>query len=89
MSCSHIDSITKEELFTLTKTWKELKSAMWYYQGSDNSYHYFKYEDLGVNKEYKVLRDKLPIDNTFALTKTRKEWRFMPWGPYASKGNET
>jgi len=85
LGCGEPEQITKSKLLTITKQWKEPKVAIWYYQGTDNSYHYFKYIDLGINKEYKVLKSELIIEKTYSLKTKQEEWHVMPWGPHAIK----
>ena len=82
-ACSQSEQVTKEQLEGISKTWKEPKVAIWYYQGTDEQYHYFKYIDLGINKNYKVVKDEMDVTDPFPYKKDQKEWRVMPWGPHA------
>lgn len=83
--CSEFEQVSNEKLQGLRKIWKEPKVAIWYYQGTDDKYHYFKYLDLGINNKYKVSKSEMRISNTFLFTKKQKEWRAMPWGPHVKK----
>lgn len=83
MSCSQPSTVSKAELIEITKHWKEPKVAIWYYMGTDNKFHYFRFIDLGVKQDYRVRRDELEIDETYPLTKKQNEWRVMPWGTQA------
>ncbi len=67
----------------ISKHWKEPKVAIWYYMGTDNEFHYFRFIDLGVKQDYRVRRDELEIDKIYPLSKKQNEWRVMPWGPQA------
>ena|SRR3989344_2316491 len=81
--CSEPETVTGVQLTELTKHWKEPKVAIWYYLGSDSEYHYFQFHDLGVTNNYRVKRNELSVESSFPLTKERKHWRVMPWGPQA------
>ena len=69
----------------ITKVWNEPKVAIWYYKGSDDNYHYFKYADLGINKEYRVVISELELNESYPVRENYKEWWVMPWGPHAIK----
>jgi hypothetical protein len=88
-ACSHPEQVTKEQIEATSQTWKEPKVAIWYYQGTDEKYHYFKYIDLGINNKYKVLKIEMAVTNPFPYTKEQKEWRVMPWGTHAERTNGT
>jgi len=87
--CDHAQLISKVELINITHIVKEPKLAIWYYQGSDDTYHYFKHSDKGVNEECRVLKSEMIIENEYSLRKNQRDWRVMPWGPHAIKNNET
>ena len=88
-ACSQYEQATQEQLEEASKTWKEPKVAIWYYQGSDGQYHYFRYIDLGINSNYKVAKADMEVANPLPYTKEQKEWRVMPWGPHVKKNNGT
>ena len=81
--CTQYEHVSKENLIAATEHWKEPKVATWYYQGSDESYHYFNYYDLSINKHYKVSRDEIVINNPYPFGEEKHEMRVMPWGPRA------
>jgi len=81
--CNEPQLVTKNELMELTQKWNEPKVAIWYYTGSDDEYHYFRFVDLGETKDFKVRRDELEIKDTYALGTKRQGWRVMPWGTQA------
>ena len=68
-----------------TKHLKEPKVAIWYYMGSDNDFHYFRFIDLGVKQDYRVRRNELEIPDSYPLGKNQAEWRVMRWGPHARR----
>jgi len=80
-SCTSITLVTKKELVPLTKEWKEPKVAIWYYKGSDVNYHFFKYVDLGIDKEYKIKKTEFQVENEYQLTSNKSSWHVMQWGP--------
>jgi hypothetical protein len=43
VGCAQPETVSKVEIMTLSEKWKEPKVAIWYYKGSDEKYHYFKY----------------------------------------------
>lgn len=75
--------IQKDALIEKTKHWKEPKAAIWYYTGSENDRDYFLYRDLGIEESYSVTSGEIDLTRTFPLTKERKTWVVMPWGPAA------
>ena len=83
IGCSYVTTVSKEELFSLTKQWKEPKVAIWYYRGSDNDYHYFVYQDLGITRKYRIRVNELSIENSFLLTNNQRNWRVMLWGVHS------
>lgn len=87
ISCSQPTTVSKAELMEITKHWKEPKVAIWYYMGSDNEFHYFRFIDIGVRQDYRVRRNELEIYETYPLGKKQNECRVMPWGPQARKTN--
>jgi hypothetical protein len=89
ITCSQPSTVSKAELIKFTKHWKEPKVAIWYYMGTDNDFHYFRFIDLGVKQDYKVRRDELEIDKIYPLSKEQNEWRVMPWGPQAIMKKES
>ena len=78
--CSHVETISYSKLLKVSKSWKEPKVAIWYYVGSDDSYHYFHFIDLGISEKYRVKKSEIHFD-TFPLTMDRGSWRVLPWGP--------
>lgn len=82
-NCFGYELVSKKEILEKSKIWKEPKIAIWYYQGSDDNYHYFKYIDIGISEEYKVSKEDLDIENEQIKTSKRNNWRVMPWGPHA------
>ena len=89
VGCNERRQVTKQELIDLTHQWKEPKVAIWYYTGSDDEYHYFKFNDLGISKEFRIKREELEIINPYTPRKEQQEWRVMPWGPMALEREET
>jgi hypothetical protein len=81
LGCNQPLTVSKPELMELSKHWKEPKVAIWYYTGSDEGYHYFKFIDLNDTKDYRVKREEMKIDSPFPVSKNQKDWRVMPWGP--------
>ena len=46
------------------------------YMGSKGKYHYFHHYRISMMKrEYRVLKDELPIDDPFPLTEDKSQWR--------------
>ena len=46
------------------------------YMGSKGKYHYFHHARISMMKrEYRVLKDELPIDDEFPLTDDQETWR--------------
>ena len=88
-SCSQPSTVSKAELMEITKHWKEPKVAIWYYMGTDNKFHYFRFIDLRVKQDYRVRRNELEIDGTYSLSQKQTEWRVMPWGPQAMMKKES
>jgi hypothetical protein len=89
ISCSQPSTVSKAELMEITTHWKEPKVAIWYYMGTDNKFHYFRFIDLGTKQEYRVRRNELQIDETYRLSKKQNEWRVMPWGSQAIMKKES
>ncbi|MDH3830577.1 MAG: hypothetical protein OET87_05270 [Desulfobulbaceae bacterium] len=85
VGCAQPETVSKVEIMTLSEKWKEPKVAIWYYKGSDEKYHYFKYFDLGIKREYRVVKNEISLESTFSVTPNEEEWRAMPWGPYANR----
>ena len=83
--CGRAILVSNSEILNLTKEWKEPKLAIWYYQGSDKTYHYFRYYDLLVSQQYKVKISELNKKQIIKYSNKNKNWRVMPWGPHASK----
>ena len=83
VGCNKYETIPWNKLSEFTQHWKEPKVAIWYYQGSDNEFHYFHYVDLGVSKYYRVARQELFIDSSYALDNNSRKLRVMPWGPFS------
>jgi len=83
-SCEAPKIIHYSELIEISKTWKEPKVAIWYYQGSDKIYHYFQHRDLGVEDQYIVIKSEFNIQEQ-VLSYNPNVWRVMPWGPLATK----
>jgi len=78
--CDEAKEISYSELIELSKTWKEPKVAIWYYQGSDNTFHYFQHIDLGTKDQYAVIKSSFKI-NEQTISKDVNDWLVMPWGP--------
>lgn len=82
--CGHdAQLVSKDELINMTHIVKEPKLAIWYYQGSDDTYHYFKHIDKGVNEEFRVLKSEIVIENEYSLRRNQRDWRVMRWGEHA------
>jgi hypothetical protein len=79
--CTNAETVSGPQLIELTKHWKEPKVATWYYVGSNSEYHYFRFYDVGGKRTYRVNKEELPMESIYPITKNRKEWRVMPWGP--------
>lgn len=81
IGCKEPTSVSRDELMKRTRHWKEPKLALWYYTGSDDDYHYFRFVDLGEMKDYRVKREEMDVDPPRPLSKNENEWLIMPWGP--------
>ena len=77
--------LSATELMERTETWREPKVAIWYYQGTEDRYHYFKFSDLGINQRFRTPADEFPIEATFPLSDDPDKWRVMPWGPASQR----
>lgn len=73
--------LTKEELLSLTETWKEPRSVQWHYVGTHEGYDYFHHRDLNTVMGYKVKVGEIEIEQRFDATSEESEWVLMPWGP--------
>jgi hypothetical protein len=71
------------ELTEISKHWQEPKVAAWSYEGTQNGYHYFHYDDLPRPSEYRVSEREIHILEPYELTSDRNKWRVLPWGPAA------
>ena len=81
--CANAKTVSYSDLKARSESWKEPKVAIWYYQGSDEIYHYFRNQDLGKSEDYRVLRTEKTIEDEFQLNNDQSDWVVMPWGPFA------
>jgi hypothetical protein len=78
--CVETQTVTRAELDHLKSQRREPKVSMWYYVGSRDGFHYFRHEDLGSEKVYRISDRELEWPDSFSLTKERKHWRALRWG---------
>jgi hypothetical protein len=83
--CEHVRNVTADALLEKTHHWKEPKVASWTYMGSSDGRDYFHYVDLGIQEIYSIESGRISLPRRFPLTKARKEWLAMPWGPAAPR----
>jgi len=77
--CNKPVEVSLDELIKINKNFKEPKVVICYYTGSDTEYHYFLFQDLGIQQIYKVIKTEINL-NEFKVTKDRQKWLVMPWG---------
>ena len=85
IGCNQPLTVSKVDLMEITKHWKEPKVAIWYFTGSDDEYHYFRFIDVDGTKDFRVKRQEMQIDATYPIRKNQENWRVMPWGPLSRK----
>lgn len=90
LGCSESPTeVSAEELTELTQQWKEPKVAIWYYEGTDEEFHYFKFVDVDGTRFFKVRKSEMDIENPVLTTeKTGSIRRVMPWGPLPRKTHD-
>lgn len=80
------ETVSCSELKARSMKWQEPKVAIWRYQGTEDSFHYFYFVDLppGHFENYRVAVSDIQIRDTFPRTSDQKKWRVLPWGPWPS-----
>ncbi len=73
--------LTKNELITLSRTWKDSELVQWHYVGTHEGYDYFHHRDLNTVMGYRVKEGEIEIDTKFEATSDETQWILMPWGP--------